>query len=166
MREFLRLILIIVNGFGLGDCSQTMISVPVLNRPISETDDGIRATDITFQTLPVAVIPKDTVLDAAQLLGKIACHQIIPPHQPIRASHLKPAIVIRKGDLVQVCYRNRCLIITTFAKATHTAAMGECVTLETLPHAQSKDKEVSRSLTLITAVATGPRRAEISHDRA
>jgi flagella basal body P-ring formation protein FlgA len=153
----------IVCVFGETPC---VVQVPVLNRPVSGSDAGIRQADLVFRTMSVEQVPNDAILDVAQLIGKIANRQVIPPNQPIRPEDIQLPYAIRKGDLVQVCYRSQCLMISTVAKALSAATIGESLTLERIPSNSKESKDRHTTPTLITAVAVGPRQAEIHHDRA
>ncbi len=98
------------------------VSVPVLIHQLSKTD-VIQQSDLSTRDMPSRQLRKDTVTDAAQLLGK-SPHNNISADRPIRESEISMPIVIKKGDHVELSYTSQYLSIKTTGIALEDGEQG------------------------------------------
>ncbi len=132
-----------------------LANIPTLLKPLG-SNDTINLSDITHQMYPVDQLTAMVVMDANELIGKAAAHNIIKPGLPIERSQLKNPTIVKKGEMVNVVYRSQCLIVSAKAQATQDLACGDTGVFET----QQNDLKHAKK---ISAKVVGPSTAEIIH---
>jgi len=133
-----------------------LVNVPILLRPIGPSDT-INLSDIGYQSYPIDQLTAMVVMDANDLVGKSSAHTIVKPGLPVERPLLKNPTIIKRGDMVDVVYRNQCLTVSAKAQSTQDLACGDTGTFET-QHDNSK-----KTTRKISAKVVGPSTAEIIH---
>ena len=117
-----------------------------------KTGELVQPADLVYSRIAAFAAPQDMPADAEAIIGKVARH-------PLRAGaaagvhDVSSAEVIRRGDLVQVTYRDEGVSLTLTGQSMGTAAVGEPIAV--LNTASKK---------VIQAVASGPDAAVVGPD--
>ncbi len=104
---------------------QTQIDVPVLTRQLGASD-VIAASDIEMKPMSERQLRKDTITDAAQLIGK-SPHRMVSAERPIRAEEIAMPLLIKKGQTVEMTYTTAYVHIRDQAEALEDGAAGETI---------------------------------------
>ncbi len=107
-----------------------LADVPILRRNILP-GEIIQASDIAWKSERVALFSYNTVLDVEKLIG-YAARRPISGGRPIRASDIKPQILVEKGAMVTVTYRTASMAITTRGKAMERGIRGNTIRIKNL----------------------------------
>lgn len=104
---------------------QIMQRIPVLARALTATDT-IEKGDISYITLPDRQLRKDTITDAASLIG-YAPRNHISPHRSIRATEIvKPRLITKKSQ-VEMLYSSQYVTIRSVGEALENGSEGDLI---------------------------------------
>jgi len=112
----------------------------------------VQASDITYGQIPAFSAPQDMPSDAEAIIGKMA-KRPLRAGSPAANRDVSAAQVIKRGDTLQVVYRDGGVSLTLQGEAESAAAVGEPVAV--LNTASKK---------VIQAIAVGPDQAVVGPD--
>ncbi|MEM7042914.1 MAG: flagellar basal body P-ring formation chaperone FlgA [Pseudomonadota bacterium] len=104
---------------------QTLISVPVLARPVSR-GDLISAADLDWKSVPPDVLVNVSLTDEQQLIGAEARRRL-SPGRVLTSRDVGPPRLVLRGEPVRVVYAERGLTLTAVGTARDDGAFGEPV---------------------------------------
>lgn len=125
-----------------------LLQIPVLVHRMA-AGETITEPDITWKVVAASRLRKNTVLEAAQLIGKSPV-RTISPDRYIREEELKAPPVIDKGDTVTMRYRKGVLEIATVGEALDGGASGDTIRI------RNNDSRI-----VVHAIVTGPGEARV-----
>jgi flagella basal body P-ring formation protein FlgA len=125
---------------------QTDLAVP--NRAVA-MGDVLAAGDIERIKLPRDRIASDTIVDAAQLVGKSARHAL-RAEQPVRAGDVQDPVVVHKGDLVSIEIVTDTMQLSAQGKSLDDGAMGANIRVTN-----------TQSSRVVDATVVGPNRVTV-----
>jgi flagella basal body P-ring formation protein FlgA len=133
--------------------SSQMIQVLTYNRSLM-AGEMVKPQDLTFTSVPTFQAPQDAPRDANDVIGKVAR---IPLRSgaPVSVRDVSNALVIKRGDLIEVAYHADGISLVLQADAMSPAAIGE--TLNVMNPSSKK---------VIQAVAVGPDQAVVGPEAA
>lgn len=102
-----------------------LVDVPVLIHQL-RTHDVIAQSDIAMRPMPQRQLRKDTVTDAATLIGQ-SPRSAISAERPIRATEVTAPVVIKKGDAVELSFQTKYMSIKTTGVALEDGAVGAAI---------------------------------------
>jgi flagella basal body P-ring formation protein FlgA len=126
--------------------------IPVLARRLN-AGEIIRKGDIEWIELRTDRIARDTIVDAKRLIG-FTPRRYIRPGKPIRASALRPPLLVAKKSVVTVILRTEQMLLTLQGRALEDGGRGDTIRIL---NPQSKQ--------VIEAVVDGPGRATVMASR-
>lgn len=103
------------------------VRVPVLAHRMRR-EDVIAPNDISWQRVSVRKLRGDTVMTAAELIGK-SPERGLSTNRPISRDELASPLVVRKGDLVTMVVRAPKMTLSTLGVALDAAGIGETLAL-------------------------------------
>ena len=127
-----------------------LAEVPILRRNFLP-GEIIRASDVAWKSERVDLFGYNTVLDVDKLIG-YAARRPITGGRPVRASDIKPQILVQKGAMVTVSYRTASMAITTRGKALEKGFRGQTIRIKNL----KTDKVIYGQVVGADAVAIVP----------
>ena len=116
-------------------------SIPVLTVPINRSE-LIGEGNVVFQEMEIDNDLRGVVLDARQIIGKIAVRNLVA-NEPLRQSDLKAPQLISRGQSVNITSRAGGLIVTMKGKALGNARAGDRLWVQN----QSSNKRVEGEVT-------------------
>lgn len=102
-----------------------LIDVPVLTRQIGKLD-VIAADDLRTRTVPERQLRKDSITDAAALIGKSA-RAVLSADRPIRAGELIQPILVKRGEMVELTYSSPYMHLKTKGIALEDGGKGALI---------------------------------------
>jgi flagella basal body P-ring formation protein FlgA len=99
--------------------------VPVLARPIGQ-NQVIERGDVEWIEVRADRVQYDTVLDADELVGKVA-RRTFGPGKPVRASDVGRPVVVKKGSLVTMVLKSPGLLLTARGRALEDGSKGDTI---------------------------------------
>lgn len=104
---------------------EEMVMVPTARQRL-RNGDIIAANDLEDISYPVSKLRKDTVMDAAELIGKTP-ERVISDGRPIRMAELQTPSILEKGATVQMRYKTPYMTISTAGEALEDGAEGDTI---------------------------------------
>ena len=99
--------------------------VPVMARPIGR-NQVIKRGDVAWIEIRADRVQYDTVLDADELVGKVA-RRAFGPGKPIRASNVGRPVVVEKGSLVTMVLKSPGMLLTARGRALENGSKGDTI---------------------------------------
>ncbi len=113
---------------------EVLVRAPVLVQPLRR---GARVTADAFESRSVWVDPTDMPIDPASAVGQ-SMRRDLNAGEVLRAGHIEPPLVIRRGDTVSVRTVRGSVVVNSLARARQDAAEGEMVELESRDRSGAK----------------------------
>lgn len=107
---------------------QVMQRIPVLARVMS-SDDVIEASDLNYITVPERQLRKDTIRDAASLIGTAPRNQV-SANRPVRATEISKPRLVSKKSQVEMLYTSQYLTIRSVGEALENGAEGDLIRIK------------------------------------
>lgn len=99
--------------------------VPVLTSRVAPGQE-IRPADVAVVERPLSSLGRDSVLDAGELVGRVA-RRPLGPGQTVARTDLEAVVDRRRGDPVRVRVRSTGLVISATGTLIHDARLGDTV---------------------------------------
>jgi flagella basal body P-ring formation protein FlgA len=141
----------IVSKTQIAGIATKMAEVPVLTSAI-DRGDIIGPADVTVLRLPAKSLKTGIASTSDDILG-MAAKRALKANEPLDKSALTAPVLVRRGEIVIVTYRNGPITLSTKARALSNAAKGDLVQLEN-----------PTSKKIIEATVTGPQQTTVQMD--
>jgi len=125
--------------------------IPVPARPLA-AGETIAAGDLTTVRLHADRISPDMLLQASDLVGKAARHQL-RPGDPVRQSDVEVPLVIHRGSLVTILLETPSLRLSAEGKALDDGSMGTVIRVANTKSSRVIDAVVAGPGTVTVALA-------------
>ena len=99
--------------------------VPVVAGRV-QRGDIVRDHDLEYVSLPQSKIGRTVLLDRERIVGRQA-RRVLSPGKPVRASDIRPPVIVEKGTLGTILVQTSRMKITARRKALDDGAQGETV---------------------------------------
>jgi len=99
--------------------------VPVVAGRV-QRGDIVRDHDLEYVSLPQSKIGRTVLLDRERIVGRQA-RRVLSPGKPVRASDIRPPVIVEKGTLGTILVQTSRMKITARGKALDDGAQGETV---------------------------------------
>lgn len=106
----------------------TVATVPVLTRQLRK-GDVIEQADLEFKKIPERQLRKDSITDAARLIGNSPI-RMISPGRAIRAAEISSPMMVKKGQTVEMHYTTPYMTIRTTGQALEDGSDGALVRVQ------------------------------------
>lgn len=126
------------------------ILLPVLTKGIAK-GERVEPDMISLEWVADRHLAHDVVVDSRELIGLEATRRI-PTGRPLRGIDLREPTLIRRGEIIELIYRNNGLYLSAMARAKQSGAMGDIIAVSNVD--SGKD---------LRALVAGRKRAEIYH---
>lgn len=101
------------------------VRVPVLTRPLSR-NQVIERGDIEWIEVRADYVQYDTVLEADELVGKVAS-RAFGPGKPVRAADVRRPVVVEKGSMVIMVLKAPGMLLTARGRALENGSKGDTI---------------------------------------
>lgn len=106
----------------------SIITVPVLTRQLRK-GDVIEQADLEMRKVAERQLRKDTITDAAQVIGKSPL-RMISPGRPMRMAEISAPVMIKKGQTVEMLYTTPYMTIRTSGEALEDGSQNALVRVQ------------------------------------
>ena len=127
----------------------------VISKRAMRREEVITAKDLTYSPIPQrsSADPADYFTDIEKLVGK-QMRRSLPTGQPFESQFVGDAVIVTRGEMVEVESVSGDVVVTTTGRASESGAVGDLIGIELLPSRKRINASVTAPMKVrVSAVA-------------